>query len=83
MQKVRRNAYPDTVNINIAVDTPFGLVVPVIRETEKISIVEIQKRNCSCCGFLQNRKLTMKDMSGHYFTITNVGSVGAMFGNQF
>ncbi|VEU60452.1 pyruvate dehydrogenase E2 component (dihydrolipoamide acetyltransferase) [Mycoplasmopsis bovigenitalium] len=73
--------YPDTVNINIAVDTPFGLVVPVIRETEKLSIVEIQKEIIRVADLAQNRKLTMKDMAGGHFTITNVGSVGAMFGN--
>ncbi|WP_029608623.1 2-oxo acid dehydrogenase subunit E2 [Mycoplasma simbae] len=73
--------YPDTVNINIAVDTPFGLVVPVIRSAEKLSIVEIQKEIVRLAGLAQARKLTMKDMSGGHFTITNVGSVGVLHGS--
>ncbi|TQC51532.1 dihydrolipoamide acetyltransferase [Mycoplasmopsis mucosicanis] len=73
--------YPDSINISIAVDTPYGLVVPVIRNVEKLSIVEIQKEIVRFAKLAQDRKLTMKDMTGGCFTITNVGSVGVLHGS--
>ncbi|MBU4690467.1 2-oxo acid dehydrogenase subunit E2 [Mycoplasma sp. ES3157-GEN-MYC] len=74
-------SYPETININIAVDTPYGLVVPVIRNVEKLSIVEIQKEIVRLAQLAQDKKLTMKDMSGGNFTVTNVGSMGVLFGS--
>ncbi|MCS4536572.1 MULTISPECIES: 2-oxo acid dehydrogenase subunit E2 [unclassified Mycoplasma] len=73
--------YPDSVNINIAVDTPFGLLVPVIRNVEKLSVVEIQKEIVRLAALAQERKIGPKDMAGGNFTITNVGSVGVLHGS--
>ena len=73
--------FPGTLNIGMAVDTPFGLVVPVIKNAEKLSIVEIQKEIIRLSTLARDRKLTMADMSGACFTITNVGSVGVLFGS--
>ncbi|VEU77884.1 2-oxo acid dehydrogenase subunit E2 [Mycoplasmopsis columbinasalis] len=72
--------YPDTLNIGIAVDTPYGLVVPVIKGAEKLSIVEIQQEIVRLAGLARDRKLKMSDMQGGCYTITNVGSVGVLWG---
>lgn len=73
--------YPDHLNIGIAVDTPSGLVVPVIKNTETLSIVEIQKEIVRLATLARDKKLKMSDMQGGCYTITNIGSVGIMFGS--
>ncbi|MBZ4212585.1 2-oxo acid dehydrogenase subunit E2 [Mycoplasma sp. U97] len=73
--------YPSSINIGIAVDTPHGLFVPVIREVEKLSIIEIQKEIVRLSTLARDKKLRMSDMTGGCFTITNVGSAGVMFGS--
>lgn len=73
--------YPGQLNIGIAVDTPYGLVVPVIKGADKLSIVEIQQEIIRLASLARERKLKMSDMQGADFTITNVGSVGVLFGN--
>lgn len=73
--------YPAELNIGMAVDTPYGLVVPVIKNAEKLSIVEIQKEIVRLATLARDRKLKMSDMQGACFTITNVGSVGVLYGS--
>ncbi|QJR44279.1 2-oxo acid dehydrogenase subunit E2 [Mycoplasma miroungirhinis] len=73
--------YPGQINISIAVDTPYGLLVPVIKNTEKLSVVEIQKEIVRLAELARGRKITQADMQGADFTITNIGSVGILFGN--
>ncbi|MBU4691034.1 2-oxo acid dehydrogenase subunit E2 [Mycoplasma zalophi] len=73
--------FPGQINISIAVDTPHGLLVPVIKNADKLSIVEIQKEIIRLAELARTRKITMADMQGADFTITNVGSVGVLFGN--
>ncbi|WP_438341541.1 2-oxo acid dehydrogenase subunit E2 [Mycoplasma sp. 3341] len=72
--------FPGELNIGIAVDTPYGLVVPVIRNVEKLSIVEIQQEIVRLAGLARDKKLKMSDMQGACFTITNIGTVGALYG---
>ena len=66
------------VHIGIAVSTPTGLVVPVMRNVEKMSIVEIAKNMNDLALKARDRKLTVADMSGGTFTITNGGVFGSM-----
>lgn len=73
--------YPGTLNIAIAVDTPFGLFVPVIRGVENLSIIEIQKEIVRLSTLAREKKLKMSDMTGGCFAITNVGSAGVLFGS--
>lgn len=73
--------YPEHLNIGIAVDTPYGLVVPVIKNAETLSIVEIQKEIIRLATLARDKKLKMSDMQGGCYTITNVGSVGIMWGS--
>ncbi|MGY5139517.1 2-oxo acid dehydrogenase subunit E2 [Mycoplasmopsis gallinarum] len=72
--------FPDSLNIGIAVDTPYGLVVPVIKNADKLSIVEIQQEIVRLATLARDKKLTMADMQGGSYTITNVGSVGVLWG---
>jgi len=66
-------------NISIAVDTPDGLMAPVIKDADRKSIIDIAKEIVELAELSRTRKIKLEDMQGGTFTITNVGSVGAMF----
>ncbi len=66
-------------NISIAVDTEDGLMAPVIKDADNKSIMDIAKEIDSLATSARSRKIALDDMQGGTFTITNVGSVGAMF----
>lgn len=70
--------YNDFCDISIAVSTPKGLVVPVIRNAEQLSFagVEQEVRRLALKG--RDGKLTVDDMTGGTFTITNGGTFGSM-----
>ncbi len=67
-------------NIGIAVDTPNGLVVPVIRDVDQKSIFELSKELMEVSKRARDGKLTPKDMSGGTFSISSLGGIG---GTQF
>lgn len=64
------------VHIGMAVDTPAGLVVPVIRDVDKKSIVEISEEINSLAGKARDGKLSPKDMQGGCFTVSSLGAIG-------
>lgn len=66
-------------NISLAVDTPAGLVVPVIRDADRLSIFEIAQRIDEISEKARKRELTLDDMKGGTFSITNFGSIGGIF----
>lgn len=66
-------------NIGIAVDTEHGLMVPVIRDAAKKSIEEIGNELTSIAKRAKTRKITLDEMRGGSFTVSNVGAVGGMF----
>ncbi|HSH48364.1 MAG TPA: dihydrolipoyllysine-residue acetyltransferase [Halomonas sp.] len=68
--------YKKYVHIGIAVDTPDGLMVPVIRDADKKSLIELAKESVELAGKAQNKKLTRDEMSGGCFTISSLGSIG-------
>ena len=70
----------DYVHIGMAVDTPAGLMVPVIRDADKKSIYDIARETIELAGKARDRKLTAADMTGGCFTISSLGSIG---GTQF
>lgn len=74
-----RMIYKKYYNIGIAVDTEDGLVVPVIRDVDKLSVSEIAARLNEISEKARNRKLTLDDMKDGTFTITNYGSIGGQF----
>lgn len=68
------------VHMGIAVDTPAGLVVPIVRESESKNIFELNLEIQSLAKKAREGKLAVKEMTGSTFTITNYGSAGALFG---
>jgi pyruvate dehydrogenase E2 component (dihydrolipoamide acetyltransferase) len=63
-------------NIGVAVDTPHGLVVPVIHNCDQKNVLEIAAELTELAGKARDRRLTMDAMTGATFTITNLGGIG-------
>ena len=70
--------YHDYCDISIAVSAPKGLVVPVIRNAESLSMAEIEKTVVQLAAKARDNKLSMEDMQGGTFTITNGGVFGSL-----
>ncbi|WP_151529234.1 MULTISPECIES: 2-oxoglutarate dehydrogenase, E2 component, dihydrolipoamide succinyltransferase [unclassified Corynebacterium] len=70
--------YHPSVGLAIAVDTPKGLLTPVIHEAEKLSLPELAKAIVDLADRARNNKLKPADLTGGTFTITNIGSEGAL-----
>ena len=68
--------YRKFFNIGCAVDTPNGLLVPVIKDCDKKSVAEIGIELSDVAGRARDRKVTMDEMQGACFTITNLGGIG-------
>ncbi len=64
------------INIGIAVDTPNGLVVPVIKDADKKTLKEIAREMGELAEKARNRKLTPADMKGGTFSISSLGGIG-------
>ncbi len=70
--------YSDFADISIAVSAPKGLVVPIIRNADAMSLAEIEKAIVAMAGKARESKLTIDEMTGGTFTITNGGVFGSM-----
>ncbi len=70
--------YSNFADISIAVSAPKGLVVPVIRNAESMSLAEIEKAVAALAAKARDNKLTLEEMTGGTFTITNGGVFGSM-----
>ncbi|HEX8459992.1 MAG TPA: 2-oxoglutarate dehydrogenase complex dihydrolipoyllysine-residue succinyltransferase [Segetibacter sp.] len=70
--------YHDYCDISIAVSAPKGLVVPVIRNAESLSMAGIEKEVVRLAGKARDNKLSMEEMQGGTFTITNGGVFGSL-----
>ncbi len=66
-------------NMGIAVDTPDGLMVPVIRDTDKKTILELAREIQELSTKARERKIRLEEMKGSSFTITNYGHFGGTF----
>lgn len=71
--------YAEAENIGIAVDTPRGLMVPVIHNAGDMSVGTIAKQIGEIGGKAREGKISLADLSGGTFTVTNYGSVGTLF----
>jgi pyruvate dehydrogenase E2 component (dihydrolipoamide acetyltransferase) len=74
--KNRQVIYKDYVNIGIAVDTPNGLLVPILRDVDKKSLTELSIEMGELAEKARNRKLSSEEMQGGNFTISNLGGIG-------
>ncbi|WP_432711675.1 2-oxoglutarate dehydrogenase complex dihydrolipoyllysine-residue succinyltransferase [Pedobacter sp.] len=70
--------FNDFVDVSIAVSAPKGLVVPIIRNAESKSLAEIEKSVVELATKARDSKLTLDEMTGGTFTITNGGVFGSM-----
>jgi len=70
--------YHEYCDISIAVSSPKGLVVPVIRNAESLSMAEIEKEVAQLAAKARDSKLTIEEMTGGTFTITNGGVFGSL-----
>ena len=70
--------FHDYADISIAVSTPRGLTVPVIRNVESLSMSDIEKKVIEVAGKARDSKLTAEDLQGGTFTITNGGVFGSL-----
>ena len=70
--------YKNYYNISIAVGTDRGLVVPVLRETDEMSFADIEKNIADLGQKARDGKITIEDLQGGTFTITNGGIYGSM-----
>jgi 2-oxoglutarate dehydrogenase E2 component (dihydrolipoamide succinyltransferase) len=70
--------FNDFVDVSIAVSAPKGLVVPIIRNAESKSLAEIEKSVVELATKARDNKLSLEEMTGGTFTITNGGVFGSM-----
>lgn len=70
--------YHDFYDIGIAVGSPRGLVVPIIRDADRLTLAEIELQIADFAQRAQNGKLTIEELSGGTFSITNGGVFGSM-----
>lgn len=71
--------YKEYVNIGVAVDTPKGLTVPVLRDADRMSISQITRELDAIVDKAREGKLAIEDMKGGTFTISNMGAVGGTY----
>ncbi|ETI26621.1 hypothetical protein G647_10382 [Cladophialophora carrionii CBS 160.54] len=72
--------YRDFVDISVAVATPKGLVTPVVRNAESLEMIGIEEAIADLGKKARDGKLTIEDMAGGTFTISNGGVFGSMMG---
>ncbi len=70
--------YHDYADISIAVSTPRGLTVPVMRNVESMSMADVEKKVVELATKARDNKLTMEELQGGTFTITNGGVFGSL-----
>jgi len=69
---------PQFVDVGIAVSTPKGLMVPIVRNAESKSIPQIEKEIKDLAGKARNKKISVEELTGGTFTITNGGVFGSL-----
>jgi len=72
----REVIYKHYCNIGVAVDTSYGLIVPVIRDADQKSIPQLAKKLSELSEKAREKKLSLEEMAGGVFTITNLGGIG-------
>ncbi|HVA54367.1 MAG TPA: 2-oxoglutarate dehydrogenase complex dihydrolipoyllysine-residue succinyltransferase [Gammaproteobacteria bacterium] len=71
--------YHDYWDISVAVSTPRGLVTPVLRDADQMSFAEIEKSLTDMASRARDGKITLEELTGGTFTITNGGVFGSLF----
>lgn len=71
--------YKEYINVGIAVDTDRGLVVPSLRNADKLSIPEIARQLGELADRIRDNDFTVEDLRGSTFTISNLGAIGGTY----
>ena len=71
-----RIVVPEAINIGIAVDTADGLLVPVVHDAPSLSLKQMAARTSELIASARSRELTMEEMTGGTFTVSNLGGMG-------
>ena len=71
--------YKDYINVGVAVDTDRGLIVPVLKDVDKMSVDAISDELVAIAERARARKTTIEEMTGGCFTISNLGGIGGTF----
>ncbi|HCY75930.1 MAG TPA: branched-chain alpha-keto acid dehydrogenase subunit E2 [Ignavibacteriales bacterium] len=71
--------YKNYFNIGVAVDTEFGLIVPVIKNTDKKSLTDISAEMNTLAEKARNKKIGLDDLQGGCFSISNLGGIGGTY----
>lgn len=71
--------YKKYINIGVAVDTEYGLLVPVIKNADKKNLIDISVELNTLAEKARNKKLSLDEMQGGCFTITNLGGIGGTY----
>jgi 2-oxoglutarate dehydrogenase E2 component (dihydrolipoamide succinyltransferase) len=71
--------YHGSVHLGIAVDTPRGLLVPVVENADELNIAGLARHIADLAARTRDNKVGPKELQGGTFTITNIGSSGALF----
>ncbi len=65
-------------HIGVAVDTPEGLIVPVVRDADKKDMVTLAREVADLAARARERRLTLQELRGASFTLTNIGAIGGL-----
>ncbi len=79
-EEKREIIYKHTYHIGIATDSPEGLLVPVLRDADKLTVMQIAQQLEHLVAGAQKRSLTLQEVAGSTFTLNNVGSFGGNTG---
>uniref|UniRef100_UPI0035699D6C 2-oxo acid dehydrogenase subunit E2 n=1 Tax=Stieleria sp. TaxID=2795976 RepID=UPI0035699D6C len=71
--------YKDYVNIGIAVDTDRGLVVPVMKDADRMSVPGVTRTLAEMAGKVRSGQFAVNDLRGGSFTISNLGAIGGQY----
>jgi pyruvate dehydrogenase E2 component (dihydrolipoamide acetyltransferase) len=70
--------YKEYIHIGVAVDTPSGLLVPVVRDVDRKGVIALAAELGEVAAKARDRKLTPEEMQGASFTISNLGGIGGI-----
>lgn len=68
--------YKDYIHLGVAVDTPHGLLVPVVREVDRKGVFALARELAELSAKARERKLTLEEMQGASFSVSNLGGIG-------
>ncbi|MCE5266822.1 MAG: 2-oxo acid dehydrogenase subunit E2 [Planctomycetaceae bacterium] len=71
--------FKDYVNLGVAVDTPRGLIVPVLRNADQMSVLHIARELTTLATRVRSAEFKLEELRGGTFTVSNLGAVGGLY----